>query len=938
MKKLHFLLILLSFSSFVFGQTGTVAGIMTDKESGEPIIYANVFITETGNGFNTDFDGAFSVALPAGSYTFEVSYVGYTNENFENITVVAGETTTLNINLVEEGEVINEVVVVAKQIRNTENALMAIQRKSTNVIDGISSQSFRKIGDSNAAAAIKRVTGVSVEGGKYVYVRGLGDRYTKTLLNGMDIPGLDPDRNSLQMDIFPTNVLDNIIVSKTFTPNLPGDFTGGVVNIFTKDFPDEKTANISLGSSYNPNMHFNQNFITAQKSGTDWLGFDNGLRELPINKFQSIPSPINDPLLTTLTSRFANNMGTMREQNLANFNAGFSFGNQIEKENVTIGFNGAINYKSSTEYYEGVQFNNYIKDSNSSNMELLADRTSTGDLGSSNTLISGMLGGALKYKNHEFSMKALHIQNGESKAGFFERNSFIRASNTILRDNAEYTETGVSNLLLSGSHRLKNDFNINWKVSPTYSSIQDKDIRVSPYRLNDDGTLTIEPSEGAQPRRLFRDLNETNLSAKVDFEKSLTIADKKLKLMSGLSNTYKERDYSILSYLVNVKGQSLMDLSGDASELFDPANLWTPQTGIGVFIAGNFEPTNTYNANQNITAAYVMGEIAIATNLELTTGVRVEKFTHRYTGQNNTGSIVYNNEEILNNLDFLPAVNLIYKLSNKVNLRGSFAKTLARPSFKEASIAQIYDAVSDRTFIGNIDLLQTNIDNYDLRWESFFGNGEMISVSGFYKAFNNPIELVAFSSSAPEDLQPRNVGNATVQGIEVELRKNFGFISPALKAFNFVSNVTLVKSAVALDKSEGGEFDSRKISSRVGETITETRQMQGQAPYIINSFISYQGEENGWEANLSYNVQGRSLAIVGIGLNPDVYTSPFHNLSFKASKQIGVDQKLRISAGVKNILGSERNKVYSSYEGNDQIFESFLPQRTYSLSLSYNLY
>jgi len=333
-----------------------------------------------------------------------------------------------------------------------------------------------------------------------------------------------------------------------------------------------------------------------------------------------------------------------------------------------------------------------------------------------------------------------------------------------------------------------------------------------------------------------------------------------------------------------------------------------------------------------------MGEINLASNLELTTGVRVEKFTHKYTGQNNTGSTIYNNEKIIDNLNFLPAVNLIYKLADKSNLRGSFAKTLARPSFKEASIAQIYDAVSDRTFIGNIDLVQTSIDNYDLRWETFFGQGEMVSVSGFHKAFTNPIELVAFSSSAPEDLQPRNVGNATVQGLEVEVKKNFGFITPAMKAFSIVSNVTLVKSSVEMDKSEGGEYDSRFTNSRNGEEIQTTRQMQGQAPYIINTFINYRGDNNGWEANLSYNVQGKSLAIVGIGLNPDVYTSPFHNLSFKASKTLGEDNKLRVSAGVKNILGSEKNKVYSSYGAQDQIFESFIPQRTYSLGVSYRLF
>ena len=939
MKYLQFLLPLFLFiSSFAFGQTGTVSGTLTDKATAEPIIYANVYIVETGGGFNTDLDGAYLVELPAGTYTFEVSYVGYSNKKLENILVKSGETTTLDITMEEEGEVISEVVVTAKQIKNTENALMAIQRKSTNVIDGISAQTFRKIGDSNAASAIKRVTGVSVQGGKYVFVRGLGDRYTKTLLNGMEIPGLDPDRNSIQMDIFPTNVLDNIIVSKSFTPNLPGDFTGGVVNIFTKDIPDEKTASISIGGSYNPSMHFNRNYITSEKSKTDWLGFDNSLRNLPINKFQNIPAPIDDPILTTITSRFSNNMGTMRESSLANFSTGVSFGNLFQKEKLSIGVTAAANYKNNTSYFKNAMYNQYIKDSNKSNMELLADRTSNGDLGSQNVLLSGLAGTVFKFKNHEYSIKALHIQSGKSTAGEFERNSYIRASNTILRDNVEYTQSSVSNVLFSGRHRLNNEFNINWNISPTYSSIQDKDVRVSPYRLGDDGNLSIEPSEGAQPRRLYRNLSEGNLNAKIDLDKGLKILDKEVSFSTGISNTYKQRDYSILSYLVNVKGQSQLDLTGDPNELFTTENLWTPESQTGVYLIGNFEPTNTYNANQSTTATYLMAEINLAPNLDLTTGLRAEKFTHRYTGQNNSGSLYYNNEKIIDNLDVLPAFNVIYKLSQKTNLRGSYAKTLARPSFKEASIAQIYDAVSDRTFIGNIDLLQTNIDNYDVRLESFLGDGQMISLSGFYKSFINPIEIVAFSSSAPEDLQPRNVGQANVVGIEFELRKNFEFISENLKGLNFVTNLTLVKSEVAMDKSEGGEYDSRVTNQREGETISDTRQMQGQSPYIINSFLNYRGLENGWEANVSYNVQGKSLAIVGIGLNPDVYTAPFHNLSLKVSKTLGQEQKLRLSAEVKNILNSERNKVYSSFGAADQIFESFRPQRTFSLSLNYKIF
>jgi len=937
MQKFHFTLIFVFYTLIMIAQSGTVRGVLTD-DTGTTIPFANILIEETGNGFSTDLDGAYSVDLPVGIYSFKVSYIGYADLSITEIQVKESEVTIIDISIASESEVIDEVVITAKQTRNTENALMAIQRKSTNVIDGISSQSFRRIGDGDAASAIKRVTGVSVEGGKYVFVRGLGDRYTKTILNGMDIPGLDPDKNSLQMDIFPTNIMDNIIVSKSFTPDLPGDFSGGVVNIYTKDFPEQKTAKISIGTSYNPNMHFNNNYISSEGSNSDWLGYDNGMRDLKLDQDQQIPTPIDQSSLATITSRFTNNMATMRTSSLADANAGISFGNQINKAAATIGYNAALNYKNTTSFYEDVMFNSYIKSFDKSSTDLLADRTSIGDLGSNNVLVSGMVGGAVKLNKHKFSLNALHIQNGESTAGLFERNSFIRASNTLLRHNIEYTESSISNFLLSGKHSIASDFNINWKLSPTFSSIEDKDIRVTPYRVDDDGSLSIEPSEGAQPRRLFRNLEESNYSSKIDFDKAFGILHREVKLQFGASNTYKVRDYGIQSYLVNVRGQSQLGLTGNPDELFAPENIWTPYTQIGTYITGNYEPTNTYNANQNIFASYVMAGLDITEDFKATAGVRLEKFSHRYSGQNNIGSLIYENEKILSSTDFLPAVNFIYKLNRQINLRGSYSKTLARPSFKEASIAQIYDAISDRTFIGNIGLQQTDINNYDLRAEAFLAGGEMISVSGFLKTFVNPIEIVAFSSSAPDDLQPRNVGNATVKGIELELRKNFGFISEDLKSIEFVTNITLVDSEVELDKSEGGEYESRKANVRDGEIIKETRDMQGQSPYIVNAYLNYRGIENGWEANVSYNVQGSSLAVVGMGINPDVYTSPFHNMSVKISKQLGLDNRLRISATVKNILGSNNEKVYRSFGAEDQIFESFRPLRSYSLGLSYDLF
>jgi TonB-dependent receptor len=318
-------------------------------------------------------------------------------------------------------------------------------------------------------------------------------------------------------------------------------------------------------------------------------------------------------------------------------------------------------------------------------------------------------------------------------------------------------------------------------------------------------------------------------------------------------------------------------------------------------------------------------------------GVRLEKFDLNYTGQSNLGDVVYDNEKIIDVLDVLPSVNLIYSLNDAINFRTSFSKTLARPSFKEASIAQIYDPFSDRTFIGNIDLQETKIDNYDVRLEYFMPGGQMFAISGFYKSFSNPIEVVAFSEATPNQFQPRNVGDAEVLGLEIEARKNLAFISPSLERLNVGANVSFIQSKVEMDQTENGEYESRLSNARPGEIIEATRQLQGQSPYIINAYIGYQGLENGLEANLSYNVQGPRLSVVGIGRVPDVYEQPFHNLNFKASKSIGIDSRFKFSVSVNNLLNSKNQKFYESFQASDQIFEIFRPERTYGFSIGYSL-
>ena len=292
-KPLVVLFLIIAFqliTGFAFAQNGTIRGAIFDESTGEPLYGVSVLVKETSTGAVTDFDGKFEIQLAPGSYTLQISYISFATVNLTEVVVESGKVNVLSdVLLKSEESELETVTVSAAAIRTTESALMSVKRNAPNLLDGISASTFRQIGDGDAASAVKRVTGVSIEGGKYVYVRGLGDRYTKTVLNGVDIPGLDPDRNTIQMDIFPTNVIDNIVVSKSFTAELPADFTGGVVDIETKDFPEEKTFRLSLSGGVNPSMHFNKNYLTYQGGKTDWLGYDDGTRANPTGGRTNIP-------------------------------------------------------------------------------------------------------------------------------------------------------------------------------------------------------------------------------------------------------------------------------------------------------------------------------------------------------------------------------------------------------------------------------------------------------------------------------------------------------------------------------------------------------------------------------------------------------------------------------------------------------------------------
>ena len=933
------LLVLILFTIFnVNGQTGKIAGTIMDGEFNEPMAFANVLIKNTTKGTTSDFDGKYSIDVEAGNYTLVFSYIGYQTIEISDVVVKSNDEVivdvTLNTNSLET------VVITTTVRKNTESAILDLQKKSITLLDGLSAQSIKSSGASNIASAVKNVPGVSIQGGKYVYVRGLGDRYTKSILNGVDIPGLDPDRNTIQMDIFPTNILDNIIVVKSAAAEYPADFTGGVIDIVTKDFPTKANYTISTGFGYNPDMHFNDNYLNYSGSNTDFLGFDDGMRNIPVNRYQVIPGTFdNSTVLSNMTNVFNKELMAKQANSGANFNFGFTAGNQFDVGDDKLGYQLSFSYKNKTQFYDDRFDGTYMRDQNNSSVnELVGTRTSEGVEGKNTVLLSSLAGIVYKRDNSKYKVNFLHIQNGESSAGLYDQQIAQAAGGSgfepIKKDALLYTERSITNLLFEGNHSFDDaNWKLNWKVSPTLSRVYDKDHRITPLQQSQNGNYFISPSAASRPIRIWRNLQEISLVAKVDAVRKYNFMDRPAKAKFGFNQTVKQRDFSIDDFQFEISGQNIV-ADGNADNLLLSENIWTPQTDQGSHLVWGdlYEPANTFDATQNISAGYLSNEFSVSEKLKAVVGLRAELFSAIYTGQNQAATEIFVDEKIIDKLDLFPSANFIYSLNDNSNLRVSYSRTTARPSFKEASKSQIFDPITNRLFIGNIDLEPSYISNFDIRTEFFGENSEMFAISGFYKDFKDPIELT-FYESAPDQLTPRNLGNASVFGIEFEFRKSLGFLLNSLENLKFNINASYIESDLTMFEDE---YNRRVNAARDGESIEKSRELQGQSPYLINAGFNYTDSEIGLQTGLFFNVQGETLEVVGTGIVPDVYTVPFNSLNFTFNKKLGEEKKSTVDIKVSNILNSKRKSVYQSYKASDKTFTQFNPGTEFSIGYSYN--
>jgi len=968
MKNLFaFILVLISYASF--SQNALLSGILVKIEGGKevPVEFAKVLLLNPDStvfrGTTTDFDGNFKIIGKPG-----VSLISFRQNGLKEIimpiTLKAGENEPIRVQMEEPMMELGTVQVVAyKKAPSSVAGDDARRREASNSTDGMTKEQMKSTGDATAGDAVSRVPGVSVQGGKYVFVRGLGDRYVKTILNGVEIPGLDPDRNSVQLDIFPTALIDNITVFKTFTPDLSGDFAGGLLDVLIKEYPNEKEINVNIGAGFNTATTFNKDFIGYKGGKLDYLGFDDGTRALKINPFiKTVDPALQNPVTTADTKSFNSTMGFEQRAAMPNHNYGISFGDHkknIFKSDKDYGYVFALNYRNNNSFNDLTSFGNYFRSQNQNETELETFRVSSGKIATNEVLWTGIFNQSLNInKNNKISLGMFHTQNGISTASNVRENNVEGNQAILIKKNIQYTQRQVSNVNLKGNHTL-NNWKINWTLAPTYSKISDPDMRstvleeVHAIDASGDSLITYEmnPAVGSQIRRIFRNLDEKSMNSKLNFSYDFKLNDSlKTTLSFGAANVYKKRDFSVYDYFFELKNFNQSSL--DPNFYFQDENIWSVNNNSGVYAKGQIVPSNQYVGTQMVSALYVMNDLPITSNLKATYGVRAEKADNTYTGQNNAGTVKYNNQKVLDELDILPSVNLLYKVKSKkegsksqTNFRGSFSKTVARPSFREKSIAQIFDPILGRTFNGNIDLLESKIYNADFRWERFFGRTELVSASLFYKKFYNPIEIATYEQ-APNEVRPVNAGEAEVYGLELEARKSIGFKKESQQHLNFtvganynyiISRIDMTKVMINKGDYIVSEYETRVANKRGDEVVSRYRPMFGQSPYSINAFATFINANNGFSVNVSYNVQGARLAVVGVGIIPDVYEQPFHSLNLKATKSLDKNDKWSLSVRGQNLLNSTQNQFYVAHRAENRIYNSFKQGVTVTATISYKI-
>ncbi len=910
--------LLLSFQLNTYSQTGgKIQGVVFDNKTGEKLIGANVILNGTTIGAATDIDGNYLIKnIPEGEYSLTVSMIGYTKTKIVNIKITNGVHKKINVSLDPATFETGEVVITADVLKNSENAVLRLQKRSGSIVDAISAELIKKNNSSDGTDVLKRMSGVTISQGKFAFIRGIGDRYNNTLLNGSELPSTDPEKKSFSYDIFPASLIESIVTSKTFTPDEPGDFSGGLVKINTIDFPAGFVFNYSTTVKYN-SLTTGKAFTTYNGGKTDYLGIDNGTRALPtiITADKVVRGNYLPGQLQKIGLSFKNNWKTFSQN--APINGGL---NMVIGDKIILGKGTQLGYMGSFIY------------SNSRETKLITQRNYTfqglrynynGGNYSRKVEWSGLLNFSLKFNNtNKISFKNLYSQNTKDNSIFYE-GSYKYADQYRQVTSIDFIErTLISNQVI-GSHQLNffNGLKINWNISYATSKRNEPDRRRYVYARD-----IFNPTEPlrflldqAIATRYFGKLKDHIFNFNTDFTFKLFNSPTMPNFKAGLSYNKKDRNFKarIFGFKNDFGGNFLREdsiLKKSVTDIFQPKNF----NNKFIQVTETTRPSDSYTANQKIYSAYLMFDVTIFSNLRIIAGTRYEQ-----SNQNLKSKTITNEDLIINRTyrDLLPSINLTYHYNNDINLRFGYSRTLARPEFREMAPFSYFDFTTNELVQGNNKLVRSLIQNYDFRFEFYPAPKELIAVSFFYKNFQAPIEEILIASSSFEPIRSFENGNdAKNYGIELELKKSLNFIAPFLNNFFFVGNTSFINSNIEIGKKNGFQRNSRP--------------MQGQANYIMNFGLYYDAYATGFSSSITYNKVGKRISRVGFSGLGDIVEMPRDQIDINITKKIFKHFNLRLA--IRDLLNQDRIFIQKTPLG-DKVSERQKLGRNISLALSYQL-
>ncbi|HRE58505.1 MAG TPA: carboxypeptidase regulatory-like domain-containing protein [Candidatus Kapabacteria bacterium] len=898
-----------------FSQDAIISGKITDGSTGDIMRSVTVELLtkdkqSTKKGAYSDVTGKYTIKkVQQGVYSLRFRYVGYETKLIENVEVPIGKNVTVNVTLSPETKKAEEVVVTARANKESKEAILAQRKNSAQVSDGVGQEEIAKLPDGDAGQALKRITGVTVVGDKFVYVRGVSERYNNTTLNGAALTSTEPDKKAFAFDMFPSEFLQSANVIKSFTPDMPGNFAGGLVQLNTIDFPQGFAFKVGLSSAYNDNVSLKSGaFQTYSGGATDWLASDDGTRAL-VSGMPSTSTEL-DNLIRRAGNPEADNGAAAREWIALgrSFNSGVwkqdaiaapvNTGTSISYSNLFDIADNDFGIIASANYSNGYNINQIGRAglSGAGNEQYnYAGSVSTRSMG-----WGGLFNMAYKLGGHStLSFKNIYNQSADDEVVVLQGNDYNQDRERRFYS-AQFVEKSLYSGQVAGQHNLPGDILTEWNGGFSRSTRNEPDLRRLRYsRQNDNELFSADvPSEtakgdGTVAGRFFSDLIDNAYTAGLN----ITIPVSTAKIKTGALLERRDREFGARSFTI-IQSKSIfpdvdpegINLTASPDKLFDSTNFRA--NGLG--IAEDSKKSDQYAADEQLNAGYAMVDMPFSIgdeNFRIITGVRVENNTQRlpavYTGDNQLISIERNTTDIL------PALNLIWKTSENTNVRVSGSQTLTRPNLREFAPFAFFDFQRQARVQGNTDLQRALIWNFDARYEYFPRPGEVLSVSTFYKSFQNAIEETILPSSGNPVFSFQNAsGTALNYGIEFELRKQLGFIAEDLENLGASVNVSLINS---------------EVNVRQGN-LNDTRPMWGQSPYSINLGLFYQHPDIGTQVNVGYNRSGERIIQVGLlgsydFANPHVYEQPRDVVDISLSQPIIAGLEARLV--VRDVLNQE---------------------------------